>query len=520
MFKSKNLTDWETLDALTMHPITSSELLEFNPIKHKLFSGDMFTYNAAEDAVTIVYSTIRSLSHIPGVLILNNDKTYGKEKGKTLFKCVPDDRRLPAFLVPYEIKHIGFSKVNVNLYVIFRFNNWDAKHPRGTLSNTLGPINVLDNFYEYQLYCKSLNASIQQFNKTTIQALNGYNFKDYDTIIDSICLKKSIQDRTHIPVMSIDPADCRDFDDAFSVQKRGEDTLVSIYIANVTILLDELNLWTSFTNRIATIYLPDRKRPMLPTILSDCLCSLQSGKRRFAFAMDICLDEQYNVKEITYTNCTVCLTKNYTYEESELVRNSDYLLLRKIVTGLNNSHRHLRQIKDSHDVVCYLMIFMNHHCAMNLLQYNNGIFRSAIVQDSQAGTVYPDSLPDNVLTFIKMWNNTCSQYLDITKNQITRHDVLELNAYTHITSPIRRLVDLLNILRFQKNHSLVQLSAQADEFYDNWINEMDYINTTMRSIKKIQTECSLLNMCTNDEQTMSRLYEGYWVDKSLNKLNH
>ena len=32
---------------------------------------------------------------------------------------------------------------------------------------------------------------------------------------------------------------------------------------------DHLNIWESFSRRVSTIYLPDRKRPMLPTILSD-----------------------------------------------------------------------------------------------------------------------------------------------------------------------------------------------------------------------------------------------------------
>ena len=51
--------------------------------------------------------------------------------------------------------------------------------------------------------------------------------------------------------------------------------------------MDVLNLWDSFSQRISTIYLPDRKRPMLPTILSDCLCSLQEKTTRIAFTMDI-----------------------------------------------------------------------------------------------------------------------------------------------------------------------------------------------------------------------------------------
>ena len=59
------------------------------------------------------------------------------------------------------------------------------------------------------------------------------------------------------------------------------------YISNVVFWMEILDLWESFDDRIATIYLPDRKRPMLPTILSDALCSLQENRIRFAFTLDI-----------------------------------------------------------------------------------------------------------------------------------------------------------------------------------------------------------------------------------------
>ena len=43
----------------------------------------------------------------------------------------------------------------------------EDKHPIGTLCNTIGSVDVLHHFYEYQLYCKSLYASIQNFKKAT-----------------------------------------------------------------------------------------------------------------------------------------------------------------------------------------------------------------------------------------------------------------------------------------------------------------------------------------------------------------
>ena len=46
------------------------------------------------------------------------------------------------------------------------------KHQYATISQLIGPIEILDNFYEYQLYCKSLNASIQKFTKNTTSSLS------------------------------------------------------------------------------------------------------------------------------------------------------------------------------------------------------------------------------------------------------------------------------------------------------------------------------------------------------------
>ena len=86
-----------------------------------------------------------------------------------------------------------------------------------------------------------------------------------------------------------------DFDDGFGIEpylKNNEQIgwRVSIYIANVFLWLETLDLWKTLVMGVATIYLPDRKRPMLPTVLSDTLCSLQENQNRFALAMDIYID--------------------------------------------------------------------------------------------------------------------------------------------------------------------------------------------------------------------------------------
>ena len=93
--------------------------------------------------------------------------------------------------------------------------------------------------------------------------------------------------------------------------------------------------------------------------------------------------------------------------------------------------------------------------------------------------------------------------------------MLELDAYVHITSPIRRLVDLLNIITLQDKLGLYKMSDKAKEFYERWTSDssIEYINTTMRSIRKVQNDCSLLKICMEDLKVLEKTYDGYIFDK-------
>ena len=507
----RNYSAWEVFETNTFQKID----IDINPNTCKLFTNDVFSYE--KNTVVIVHSTVRSGSPMPGVLIINGNKTYGRAKnGKLLYKCVPDDKRLPPFLVPYEIKNVGFSKVFVNLYVTFEFADWEDKHPVGRLASSIGPVDVLDNFYEYQLYCKSLNASIQKFQKDTTKAIGKGEHEDF---INSIKVKfPCIEDRTNIKdwyVFTIDPPKSQDFDDGFSI-RTGENGIqqISIYIANVTIWMDVLNLWDSFSQRISTIYLPDKKRPMLPTILSDCLCSLQEKVTRVAFVMDVFIKDN-DIIDVKYGNCLIKVARNFCYEESSLLRNEKYISLLGITKNLSQKNRYISSVKNSHDVVCYLMILMNYYCATEMLKHKTGIFRSTIMKRECS---VPDSVPEDVAKFIKIWNSASGQYIDgtLVTNSDTgsvRHELLDMDAYIHITSPIRRLVDLLNMIKIQSILGLVKLSENVDKFYEKWLRDLDYINTTMRSIRKVQCDCTLLDLCANNTDVIDKEYNGYIFDK-------
>lgn len=513
LVSDRNYEKWEIFDTTKFDKVD----VNIQPFENKLFSNDIFQLDD-QNNISIIHSSIRNVVSIPGVLILNGNKTYGREnktnskQGKLLYKCIPDDVRIPEFLVPYELKNIGFSKVFQNIYVTFNFSEWTDKHPMGKLDNVIGPVDILENFYEYQLYCKSLHASIQKFQKDAKKTIQN---KSYEEIIENIKdTYPNIQDRTDKTkwnIITIDPLNSQDFDDGFSVIDLDDDRKqLSIYISNVTIWLDVLNLWSSFSRRISTIYLPDKKRPMLPTILSDCLCSLQQNVKRIAFVMDIIVDNE-DICEIHYNNAIINVNKNYVYEDPKLLGDKTYHHILNItqIISKNTKYKYMNHIKNSHDIVCYLMILMNYHCAKTLLETKTGIFRTTIVNKN---IVVPDNLPDDVNKFIKIWNSASGQYMNGNEIENTRHEMLNIDAYIHITSPIRRLVDLLNMIKIQKRTS-IELTEKAEIFYEKWLNELDYINTTMRTIRKVQCECSLLDLCHNQPEIMDKEYQGYLFDK-------
>lgn len=482
-----------------------------NPLTSKLFNGDII--NVRPDTTYSIVSPYANHTHIPGVLILEGNKTFGRtpNKKRLYYKCIPFDNGLPAFLIPYNAP-VGFSKVQTNHYVTFHIDNWTGKHPYGILTETIGSVDELNAFYEYQLYCNNLNTSITQFTKTTNTLFKQQSVEHY---IRQIATNSNfqIEDRQSEYIFSIDPNGSVDFDDAFSIQPLLlQQYRVSIYIANVYVWLETLNLWHDVTNRPSTIYLPDRKRTMLPSCLSDDLCSLQEDQPRFALAMDIIVDRDGRVDtEIPprYTNVLIRVKKNFVYEEPKLLKNSHYKTMFELSKLMDPN------VIDSHDVVAHFMVLMNATVGEYMKTQSVGIFRSATYINQNENNDAIHTLNSETGRLIRTWNNTHTQYTGYSPETNLQHDIMGIDAYVHITSPIRRIVDLINQMILLKTNGIVQtFSADASAFVANWLHKIDYINSTMKSIRKVQTDCELLTLCVSSPEVMENIHAGILFDKN------
>ena len=544
----RTYSEWSFIDNETNKDVPvelCTSLQQIDPTVQKLFSRDIIELIIEKGDMPRIdfgHSQVKTSEYIAGVLVLEGNKTFGRTENKKrlLYKCVPDDHRLPVFLVPYELK-VGFSKVYKNKFVTFRFDNWEHKHPYGILLETLGDIDNLEAFYEYQLYCKNLHIPISNFTNRTRNSLNK---KTNEEFVEQIFKNPQfqIEDRRSQYIFTVDPPNSLDFDDGFGIEKIGENWKVSVYISNVFVWLETLGLWNSFSKRVATIYLPDRRRPMLPTILSDNLCSLQQNQPRFALAMDVVIDKNgllIDDNPISYRNVLINVNKNYTYEDPKMLTNDpSYKQLFDISILMDKT------IRNSHDIVTHWMVQMNTFTGILMSQQKIGIFRSAAYLNNDATLKKEDinRLTDDTLRVIKSWNNTIGQYIPYNDNDDFHHTLIRnsvaknnsaafgqgsspstklgknsaTNMYIHITSPIRRLVDLLNQMILFENFSLITtMSLDARTFLDNWMTQMEYINTSMRYIRKAQTNCELLKHCFLNPKMMENQYSGIVFDKII-----
>ena len=138
-------------------------------------------------------------------------------------------------------------------------------------------------------------------------------------------------------IFTIDPPDARDFDDAINISydKEANEWELGVHIADVAsfVLMDGA-LDKGAIERGNSVYLPRRVIPMLPEVLSNGVCSLQEGVRRWAKSVFIRFDSKGRVIGHRLSNTVICSSKRLTYLEAQGLIDGDEKEARKnTVTG-------------------------------------------------------------------------------------------------------------------------------------------------------------------------------------------
>ena len=129
-----------------------------------------------------------------------------------------------------------------------------------------------------------------------------------------------IVDLRHIPFVTVDPATCKDMDDAiYSRFNENGDIECCVAVANVTKYFDlDSEIGKHYIDGAFTIYAPNKAYNILPPKLSTGICSLNPNEDRLAFVVKNVIDGKTGkVKSSNIYDAIINSKHKYSYEEAQ-----------------------------------------------------------------------------------------------------------------------------------------------------------------------------------------------------------
>jgi ribonuclease R len=125
------------------------------------------------------------------------------------------------------------------------------------------------------------------------------------------------EDLRSIPLVTIDGADARDFDDAVYAEPHADGFRLIVAIADVShYVRPDSALDTDARERGTSVYFPSRVIPMLPHALSDNLCSLAPKVDRLCFAADMIITKNGALKASRFYPAVMRSAARLTYNQA------------------------------------------------------------------------------------------------------------------------------------------------------------------------------------------------------------
>ena len=195
--------------------------------------------------------------------------------------------------------------------VVVRLEAWESRHvnPEGEIIEVLGAatapgIDMLSIIRKYDLPTEFPRSVVDEANrvpKSVEQRLIGG--------------REDLRDKF---IVTIDPDDARDFDDAIDVEKiDNEGWQLGVHIADVSAYVTpDSALDREARRRGNSVYLPDRVIPMLPERLSNGVCSLNPGVDRLTHSVFVEFDKSGRAKNARFAKSVIRSAKRLTYKEA------------------------------------------------------------------------------------------------------------------------------------------------------------------------------------------------------------
>ncbi|HMP67182.1 MAG TPA: ribonuclease R [Candidatus Paceibacterota bacterium] len=238
--------------------------------------------------------------------------TIFKEESACFVK--PDNHKI---YTNFLLSEKDINKVKNNDKVLVKFIDWkeDAPNPIVELLKVFGQKGQHEVEIQSIIFEKGFDSRFKKEIEDEAVKLKQQWFPIPESEI------KKRRDIRNESVMTIDPIDAKDFDDALHIKKLPNGNFeVGVHIADVShyvtpgTALDE-----EAFQRGSSVYMVDRTVPMLPEILSNDLCSLNPNEDKLAFSSIFEITKDAVVEKRWFGRTVINSKKRFTYEEAQAI---------------------------------------------------------------------------------------------------------------------------------------------------------------------------------------------------------
>ena len=244
------------------------------------------------------------------------------QRSRNFYYVVPDDPRFvhdiyvrPVAAAPEDRR--SETAATVGDKVVVRLDDWQSRHvnPEGEIIEVLGPasapgVDVLSIIRKYHLPTEFPSDVLEQAERIPerVEA-------------QQIAGREDLRNQF---IVTIDPDDARDFDDAINVEKLANGGWqLGVHIADVAAYVEPGSaLDREARLRGNSVYLPDRVIPMLPERLSNGVCSLKPEVDRLTHSVFIQFDKRGVAKSARFARSVIRSAHRLTYKEAYAILTS------------------------------------------------------------------------------------------------------------------------------------------------------------------------------------------------------
>ncbi len=233
---------------------------------------------------------------------------------KQFLYVVPDDPRITHDIYVPAPKDVG-RPANMGDKVVVELLHWESQHtnPEGEIIEVLGPpdeegVDMLSVLRQYDLPLSFPRAVLKEAHDIVAsRSLTDASPADLAGRVDC---------RSHA-VITIDPDDAKDFDDAICIEPQsGDRWKLWVHIADVSHYVTPGSaLDVEARKRGNSTYLVDRVIPMLPEALSNELCSLKPNVDRLTKCVEFVLGNDGHVISSKFYPAVIRSQRRFTYKE-------------------------------------------------------------------------------------------------------------------------------------------------------------------------------------------------------------